>query len=725
MPHMIQKKNHENVAAAQPQLNALPIKTFFDIHSGCGIIACDFSVDSKYLVTLGNEAETPICTLDISGEPQKSLKVNPENPFEIISNGSNTVNFYVWDIGGSIVQNVPLLNSKDFSHTPAPYTFSMFIPTKRQAITATVDGDVIIWDSHSLNNLSVELGIGKYACVKFMKLHQSSINFATTIGHNYIVTGGDDGSIKIFDLQLRLIMWFEKLRAGPVTSISFCSTFAKATSPHESIVSDLNIPEIVVGTAFSRVLLLSRREPKRGNLSDLKLKIADNDDSLDKISGDDGPEIQSILETQYESVHALATHPNLRRFAVGGYSAIGFANGNLRIIDANTLKEIDGQRSVSGEIMHTFFSLAKKSPTATAAITTDKSYYQEDHSERITQVSFSDCGNFLAACDAQHAVSLFKKEGRSRPNKNIEGIGKAVEKLASGEKYTVWIQIGKCKAHYKEIISLIFIAPTAIEPTKTRLISVSEDRHVAEYDVSASTITNGIKLISLKRIEQTARPVAATWHPSLTLASNSIQPKQQTPKKKTTTTENSSFSPVNTYLLTCNSDYKICLHNSTTQLCRKTTLGPTFGGPLKNLLVVPNNDNSNANMNEEDRENVELPPAHQQTFSYVAYSSQEKVVGLTKLPLDGNPHRFMGLIAHPCSISKIATTHDGAFLFTSGYQDATVHMWAINSQVLDVQIAMGGKGLEPFLDMLDDSGAGENGAFYKEMEDYFYYAQLR
>ncbi|KAI9330315.1 WD40-repeat-containing domain protein [Obelidium mucronatum] len=793
MPHMI----HQNLASlipgtptGPPLLNALPIKTIFEIHAGTGVVACEFSADMKYMVTLGNEekqvimiwdwsteSEKPICQLEIEGERQKTLKINPEDPFEIMTNGDITVNFFIWEKDGTIAQHIPLLSSKDFLHTPANFSYSMFIPTKHQAMTATVDGDVIVWAGHSLNNLSMDLGKGKYACVKFMKLHQTSINYLTTIGNSYVVTGGEEGTIKIFDLQLRLIMWFDKLKAGPVTSISFCSTFTKTTDPKDSIVSDLNIPEIVITTKQARVLLLSKQDPRNirtpNNNNTNNRSYVSRRGSADKNGGqgsiEDGPDVQILVETQYKSVHGLAAHPKLPRFVVGGYSGllqiwdysaksvvvsrlfelvhvdedphtpltkkkkpvveqlniesvafsndgellvVGFANGTLRILDANTLQECDGQRSVTGEIMTPYYIICKES-------------LENELGSRVNHVIFSACGKYFAASDSQYAVTLFKKEVRIGPKKNIEGVGRAVEKLASGEKYAVWMQIGKCKAHYKDIIALMFIPPTALEPTRVRLLSVSADRHAAEYDTDTSTITSGIKLLSLKRIEQTARPLAATWHPSLNIGPTPPKPEdgsttggkdatdqqqQQQSNKDGGGGEIAAIS-ADTFILTCNSEYKIRLHNSNTQLCRKTALGPTFGGNLNSLVVVPDVGSG-----------VGDTP---QTFNYVAYSTHDKVVGLTKMPFDGNPHKFMGLLAHPCHVSKIASSFDGAFLLTAGLEDAAVHMWSINPTALETQIAIGGKDMEPFLDMLDESGAGENGTFYKEMEDYFYYAQLR
>ena len=42
------------------------------------------------------------------------------------------------------------------------------------------------------------------------------------------------------------------------------------------------------------------------------------------------------------------------------------------------------------------------------------------------------------------------------------------------------------------------------------------------------------------------------------------------------------------------------------------------------------------------------------------------MIGLIKLPLEGNPNHTMGLIAHPGKISDITATSDGKLLITSG-----------------------------------------------------------
>lgn len=95
---------------------------------------------------------------------------------------------------------------------------------------------------------------------------------------------------------------------------------------------------------------------------------------------------------------------------------------------------------------------------------------------------------------------------------------------------------------------------------------------------------------------------------------------------------------------------------------RKTCLGPTYGGPINKLITIRGNDKNDA---------------------YLAYSTAEKIVGLIKLPIDGNPNNSMGLIAHPEAITGIGVSSDGKYLFTSGGDDFTVNMWIIDLSVID------------------------------------------
>jgi hypothetical protein len=94
-----------------------------------------------------------------------------------------------------------------------------------------------------------------------------------------------------------------------------------------------------------------------------------------------------------------------------------------------------------------------------------------------------------------------------------------------------------------------------------------------------------------------------------------------------------------------------------------------------------------------------------------------------KWPLDGNPYKSMGLIAHPGRISNVAVTHDGRYLITAGaLSDKIVNLWAIDTTALDVSEVHGGSGIDPYVSLLE---GGKDGAFFHEIVDYFYLSQLR
>jgi cilia- and flagella-associated protein 251 len=102
------------------------------------------------------------------------------------------------------------------------------------------------------------------------------------------------------------------------------------------------------------------------------------------------------------------------------------------------------------------------------------------------------------------------------------------------------------------------------------------------------------------------------------------------------------------------------------KICKRTCLGPTYGGEITKLLILNPNDEKNI---------------YQEI--YLAYATREKVVGIIKLPLDGNPNNTLGLIAHPTDITSISSTVDGKLFFTSGSTDYCVNIWEVNIPALE------------------------------------------
>lgn len=91
---------------------------------------------------------------------------------------------------------------------------------------------------------------------------------------------------------------------------------------------------------------------------------------------------------------------------------------------------------------------------------------------------------------------------------------------------------------------------------------------------------------------------------------------------------------------------------------------------------------------------------------FLLYSTAKKVIGLIKLPLDGNPNKTMGLIAHPDEVTDICCSPDGKYVFTCGGSDLSVNMWAVDVSPIEQAIAIGGDGIEPFINLIEGGREG-------------------
>ena len=90
--------------------------------------------------------------------------------------------------------------------------------------------------------------------------------------------------------------------------------------------------------------------------------------------------------------------------------------------------------------------------------------------------------------------------------------------------------------------------------------------------------------------------------------------------------------------------------------------------------------------------------------------------------MDGNPNKTMGLIAHPDEVTDICCSADGKFIFTCGGADLAVNMWSVNVSPIEQAIAMGGEGIEPFINLIE---GGREGQTFQDMNDFFYYSIIR
>ena len=225
-------------------------------------------------------------------------------------------------------------------------------------------------------------------------------------------------------------------------------------------------------------------------------------------------------------------------------------------------------------------------------------------------------GKYFACSDVGNGVSLFKKE------RYLDD--------GSEDPEAEWQFCGSHKTHQIAITSICFGEELdENDQILHRLFSVGADRRCFEYNISEADIQKGLPIVSgtFFPIELEAKPTACIWYPQLDSKEGLI--------------------------LTANDEYKMKLWNPTARTSRRTCLGPTYGGEITKLKLL--------NMENNDK--------------YLLYSTSKKVIGLIKLPLNGNPNKTMGLIAHPDEVTDVCASTDGRFVFTCGGDDLAVNIW--------------------------------------------------
>jgi WD40 repeat protein/Ca2+-binding EF-hand superfamily protein len=307
---------------------------------------------------------------------------------------------------------------------------------------------------------------------------------------------------------------------------------------------------------------------------------------------------------------------------------------------------------------------------------------KEDKNAEIKEIQFSPDKKHFAATDNMGRIGLFRLEG------------------------IVWSLVARY--HFKGQINILSFC---FNETGTRIYTITSDRYLEEFKLAAegetyqnysfpmnmpgnkvdnnnSNIninnmnnTNNKVYISIK-IEDDCNMTSIVWYPLSHQKEREIVISNDAYKIKAVN--------VNDSLNTANSLSII-----------KTSLGPCFGGPIQVMRVIPGKD---------------------KTKRLIAFATREKVLGLMCLPIDGNPFRYMGVIAHPGIIKDVKPATNASYIFTTGGDDYTINIWKYNINPLIEAVENGGDGIKPFLNLLE---GGMEGKKYKEMVDYFYYAQIK
>jgi WD40 repeat protein len=509
---------------------------------------------------------------------QTQIKVNPWDTTEMMTLGEDSIYFYTVDADWkSMEMHVPEMAIDEFNVEQAMFTCANYLSVPGQACVGTSSGELILLANRSLSNLGASLPIGEKSAIKIIKVHNGPVT-ALTVTKKLIMTGGQDGMLKLFDLQCRLLFWYDQFNSGGITNI--------LSNPFGELLYQEGIPEIIVSTEQSQIFLLSRQEgsaiPFRPSTASTGFDYHTGTPSISSRADDEkkanGPLCQTILEGIYGVISKMDVNPVQPRLA------IGTTKGQLQLWDLNQKTLITSRR------FYEKIKQGKKETLKPLAITSlefsktgksmgigfenglvkflEASSLLDIHSNNILSkimeyqssnvsidhISFSQDGLWCACADSNNVTILFKKETlKMKP----ESAGTEATEIKKPRSRIEWVFVGRRKTHYKSIVSLLF-HQSSIQGSPQRLLVVSKDRHVSEIDLEQCNTADGIKLKFVRRLEQIYQPETAI-----------ILPAQK-----------------EDYLLTFTTGSKFRLFQSETQVCKNTCLGPSFGASIHRITLL-------------------------------------------------------------------------------------------------------------------------------------------
>ena len=190
----------------------VPVRTIFGAHPA-GCVDLDMSPDAMYVCTLGAgdtqilsvwdwtvERDDALASSEVTSKDlQHCIRFRRDDVREIVSNGAERTIFWNWfeddnnkeeaEDGaprGILKFYSPAISAKEFLTPVGKLTQSIFIPGSTQAVTATEDGDLVLWDQVLLPALHAR---PTDRCgIKLLKLHNGHSISVVAVFDKFLVT---------------------------------------------------------------------------------------------------------------------------------------------------------------------------------------------------------------------------------------------------------------------------------------------------------------------------------------------------------------------------------------------------------------------------------------------------------------------------------------------------------------------------------------------------------
>ncbi|XP_072944210.1 cilia- and flagella-associated protein 251-like [Epargyreus clarus] len=711
----------ENILIIWDSSDYFPVRTIYTPHGSVRLSKVALSADAKYLLTLGYQdkanlrwwiwalgKDEPHATIDVE-IPQGGvidMAFNPYNSKQFLLMTKNDI--WIGVSGKIFVFERGLIKETDdyelkirmppkkISPDYGKLTCFTFVEDTSQILVATNRGAVLVY-SYTIE-YQTDVDASNYENLRFvkvLKVEQKKIQVIKSVD-GVIVTGNSVGDIRFYDPQMKLLYWVHGFQVDSIKDLSFniLPRSYKIFDPKckkmcvcwEKVVSDID-PE----TGAIRQKLLKMKIPSDATVGGKPFIVRD----FIVCTGHQGvgfadfvtEKLTTILDNKISYALSITVHPDKP------YVCIGFADGIIEMhnfIQHKLFKRINLRE-------HFKIVIPPKDDSIKCNTEITKPRLA------VTCLRYSPSGLHLA-CGLNTGELLFLDPITldiltKKPHKDIQysikeinyscdsltlvlaDIGRTVAVYKYDCVNFEWQFIGKHRAHYKNVTAAFFL-PKKNDDGEYKLVSIGADRIMVEYDIGKSS-EEYLEIFSLDRIEQAAVPLTGIPWPT---------PKDLDPEEHRTNLP---------LILIADNEHKYKIVNYSTTMSLSTVLGPRYEHPVNKVQLIT--------VNKEDKQ-----------LQYLLFSTKN-VIGIQKMPLDGNPWKHVGMLGHPIEVINMCFREDNGVLFTIGSKDNCMTQWAANYRAVETTTKLGGGDLDPYYCLIED---GRPGWLFHEIRDLFYYIQI-
>jgi WD40 repeat protein/Ca2+-binding EF-hand superfamily protein len=654
----------------------------------------------------------------------------------------------------------PPVRCSDFKQKVGAFTRSAFV--EDLCVTGTDDGDLVVWKVGGVPPGGAEAFEVERAMrlatdrrgLKMVEAHVAgAVTFLGTVELDandasasrggtqnnariaYLVTGGSDGNVRFFDSDLRLVAWFDGLDAGAITGVSFVrrATFEPETKrrfsddsastgtssvdddrPGTVVARAFSAPDFVIATDASRIFEMTasdfeRRGPREA-VDRAKKKI--------------------LLSGTVEPAVCFAAHPTEPvLFVCGALGRVWTWNYDtkktIKVVDlcengkrpkhrpTACCYRADGLGILVGTRGGELKALDADSLTETQAMR-----FTWNAVTRVTVSDDPSCA-YAAASDKAGCVSLFRL------------LGPIVEPKDGRDSARAFDFVGKHLTHAEETPCVGLAFHSSADGENVELCSCGAEGRLARFDVAGSTAEDGVDVLEVSDVALggeaaggDARPTAMTFLANPARVGDARARPEASERGDSPGSSREALEPedeTSAILVVCDDHLKMRLVDCETLTCVGVKRAPSFGDAPVHFLVPLANPSGN----------------------FAAFACERDVVGIVRLPLDGDPRNAMGVIAHPGRILTLEASKCGSRVFALGADPAgggdaelsglTISVWTVrvDSGTFEESGSGRGRGFPARRNARKSSRmaslleGGSRGAFVEEMRDCFTYARLR